>query len=134
MRSDTLDQRALPQFGGRPIPFRLGSPQERRHLLEGHPGRQLGGGMTPVVGPTLAELGHAGGDGGQTALDPAPRAPASGQMLDVRQREQTPAAVRLGVRGQQPPAHVGIERRHLDAETTGSLLALQHPFHDRYLH
>ena len=50
-------------------------------------------GSAPVVGPVLAQLGHAGGDGGQTALSsPAPAPPASGQLLDVGQRRRGCAA------------------------------------------
>ena len=108
---------------------RVGLPEQFRHLLEGHLPGQLNGRPTPVRRTVLTELGDPGRDGGQPRLDLASTTSSLGQALDVGQVEQTPPAVRLGVRLQQAPADVGVQRGHLDAEPPGRLLTLQHPLH-----
>ena len=78
--------------------------------------------MTPVV--MAANSG----------FDLASTSSSLGQALDVGQVEQAPPAVRLGVRLQQAPADVGVQRGHLDAEPPGRLLTPQHPVHPTTLY
>ena len=104
-------------------------PHPLGHLFEGVDDGEVGGPETPVDGAVVGELGHAGGHGGHPGLHRLALAGPTGQALHVVQGEQAPAPTGGRVRGQQAPAHVGVEGGDLDPQPAGGLVALQHPVH-----
>ena len=121
-----LERHGLPVTGAG---ARITPPQQLGGFLVGHGGGEGDGRGPPVHGAVVTELGGGGGHRGQPGLGGPTAARPLGQRLDVLRREQAPTAPRGGMRHQQPPTHIGIERGQLDAQPPGRLGALEHPRH-----
>ena len=126
-RRPRLGRRRLPRSG--PPGCGRSPPQPVGHLLEGGAGGQLGGRNPPVDRSVVGQLGHRRGDRGHAGLDRLALTRPAGQTLDVAEVEQAlpPLGGRVG--DQQAAAHVGVEGGHLDPESAGRLVALQHAVH-----
>ena len=127
-------QRARTDVRCAPVPHLLGLPQQLGHFLEAVRPRQVGGGLAPVDrAAALVELGHPGRDGGE-ARGRLPSAPAADrQRLNGVQVEEAAPAGRIWVGLEHAPAHVRVQRRHLDAEPPCCLLGTEHAFHVPHL-
>ena len=84
---------AVAEVRGRPVTVGIRLPEKCGDLLDGHVRGQRGCRTTPVERTLVeAELGHAGGDGGQPALGLTATPAAGGEALDVGDVEEAAPA------------------------------------------
>ena len=101
-------------------PSAVGLPQQFGHLLERQRGGQLGGRPAPVDGTVVASwvTPVVMVASRSRPSPPAPAAVRARRSMSARSK-RLPGGRGARVGLEQPPAHVGVERRHLDARGAG---------------